>query len=42
LFGHRRFLAQIDIGGLPYASVAQVIELFAAEVAPVIRREAGE
>jgi probable LLM family oxidoreductase len=39
LFGHRRFLAQIDIGGLPYASVARVIELFAAEVAPVVRRE---
>jgi probable LLM family oxidoreductase len=39
LFGHQRFLAQIDIGGLPYTSVARVIELFAAEVAPVIRRE---
>ena len=38
LFGHQRFLAQIDIGGLPYASVARVIELFAAEVAPVVRR----
>ncbi len=39
LFGHQRFLAQIDIGGLPYASVARVIELFATEVAPVVRRE---
>src|SRR6202163_2562176 len=27
LFGHRRFLAQIDIGGLPFATVARVIEL---------------
>jgi probable LLM family oxidoreductase len=42
LFGHHRFLAQIDIGGLPYASVARVIEMFAGEVAPVVRREAGE
>jgi hypothetical protein len=27
-------MAQIDIGGLPYAKVAEVIELFATEVAP--------
>jgi probable LLM family oxidoreductase len=38
LFGHDRFMAQIDIGGLPYASVAKVIELFAGKVAPVVRR----
>jgi probable LLM family oxidoreductase len=38
LFGHRRFLAQIDIGGLPYAKVAEVIELLATDVAPVVRR----
>jgi probable LLM family oxidoreductase len=37
LFGHERFLAQIDIGGLPFANVARVIELFATKVAPVIR-----
>lgn len=40
LFGHRRFLAQIDIGGLPFAKVAHVIELFAAKVAPAVRRAA--
>jgi probable LLM family oxidoreductase len=39
LFGHQRFMAQIDIGGLPYAKVAQVIELLATEVAPTVRRE---
>jgi probable LLM family oxidoreductase len=38
LFGHRRFLAQIDIGGLPYAQVADVIELLATDVVPVVRR----
>jgi len=27
LFGHQRFLAQVDIGGLPYAKVAESIEL---------------
>ena len=41
LFGHQRFLAQIDIGGLPYAEVARVIELFATKVAPVIREAVG-
>jgi alkanesulfonate monooxygenase SsuD/methylene tetrahydromethanopterin reductase-like flavin-dependent oxidoreductase (luciferase family) len=39
LFGHQRFLAQIDLGGLPYSKVAQTIELLATEVAPVVRRE---
>jgi alkanesulfonate monooxygenase SsuD/methylene tetrahydromethanopterin reductase-like flavin-dependent oxidoreductase (luciferase family) len=39
LFGHQRFMAQIDIGGLPFHKVAQTIELLATEVAPVIRRE---
>jgi probable LLM family oxidoreductase len=37
LFGHQRFLAQIDIGGLPFAKVAHVIELFATKVAPAVR-----
>jgi alkanesulfonate monooxygenase SsuD/methylene tetrahydromethanopterin reductase-like flavin-dependent oxidoreductase (luciferase family) len=37
LFGHDRFLAQVDIGGLPYAKVAQSIELLATRVAPAMR-----
>ncbi|WP_274364736.1 LLM class flavin-dependent oxidoreductase [Paenibacillus thermotolerans] len=37
LFGHKRFLAQIDIGGLPFGKVAAGIELLAAEVAPIVR-----
>ena len=37
LFGHQRFLAQVDIGGLPFADVARVIELLATKVAPVVR-----
>ncbi len=41
LFGHHRFIVQSDIGGLPYAKVADVIELLATEVAPVVRRELG-
>jgi alkanesulfonate monooxygenase SsuD/methylene tetrahydromethanopterin reductase-like flavin-dependent oxidoreductase (luciferase family) len=41
LFAHDRFLAQVDIGGLPYAKVAQSIELLATQVLPVIRRPAA-
>jgi probable LLM family oxidoreductase len=38
LFGHQRFLAQIDIGGLPYPLVAQSIELLGTEVLPAVKR----
>ena len=37
LFGHQRFLAQVDIGGMPFADVARATELFATKVAPAIR-----
>ncbi|MGN7765196.1 LLM class flavin-dependent oxidoreductase [Paenibacillus sp. 22594] len=39
LFGHNRFMTQLDIGGIPYNKVATSIELLATEVAPVVRRE---
>lgn len=39
LFGHSRFIMQIDIGGQPFSQVASAIELLATEVAPVVRRE---
>ena len=39
LFGHQRYLGQLDVGGMPYARVARAIELLAAHVAPVVRRE---
>jgi alkanesulfonate monooxygenase SsuD/methylene tetrahydromethanopterin reductase-like flavin-dependent oxidoreductase (luciferase family) len=39
LFGHDRFLAQIGLGGLPFAYTARSIELLATEVLPVIHRE---
>lgn len=42
LFGHRRFMAQMDIGGLPFAKVAKNIERLAADVAPVVRRETAK
>lgn len=42
LFGHRRFIAQLDIGGLPFKKVAEGIELLAAEVAPIVRKETSK
>lgn len=38
LFGHTRFLAQVDIGGLPFNKTMKNIELLATEVAPKIRQ----
>src|SRR5690606_11474613 len=38
LFGHTRFLAQIDIGGLPYHMVEKNIELLATEVVPMLKK----
>ncbi|MFD2331850.1 LLM class flavin-dependent oxidoreductase [Cohnella sp. GCM10020058] len=38
LFGHRRFLAQLDIGGQPFHRVAEGIELLATKIAPAVRR----
>lgn len=42
LFGHQRFLAQMDIGGMPFKKVAENIERLAVEVAPVIRHETSK
>jgi hypothetical protein len=39
LLGHDRFLAQIGLGGLPFADTARSIELLASQVLPVVRRE---
>ncbi len=37
LFGQDRFLAQIDIGGLPFLKVARSLELLATKVLPALR-----
>ena len=39
LFGHKRFIVQMDIGGVPFHKVAEGIELLASEIAPIIRKE---
>lgn len=38
LFGHQGFLAQIDIGGLPFAKVAKAIELLAGDGLPIVQK----
>jgi probable LLM family oxidoreductase len=42
ILGHDRFLAQIGLGGLPFAATARSIDLLATEVLPVIRRETSD
>jgi probable LLM family oxidoreductase len=37
LFGHDRFLGHISVGVLPHAKAMRAIELFATEVAPLVR-----
>lgn len=39
LLGIDRFLAQIEVGGMPESMVNESLELYATEVAPVVRRE---
>lgn len=41
LFGHQRFMAQLDIGGLPYAQVAHSIELLATKILPAVQKALG-
>lgn len=36
-----RYIGQIDVGSLPFAMSAQSLELYATEVAPVVRKETG-
>lgn len=38
VFGHKRLLVQLDLGGLPFKTVAENIELLGSEIAPAIRR----
>lgn len=42
LFGHSRFLLQMSVGSVPHKKLLKSIELFATEVAPVIRKELAE
>lgn len=38
LYGHTRFLAQIDIGGMPFSKIERNIHFLAEEVIPLLRK----
>ena len=38
VFGHQRYLAQIDFGGVPYDQVMRQIEIIGEEILPAIRK----
>ncbi|MFD0589706.1 LLM class flavin-dependent oxidoreductase [Paenibacillus sp. GCM10027627] len=38
LFGHQRFLAQLDFGGVPFHKVAKNIELIGTEILPAVKK----
>ncbi|MEX0608875.1 MAG: Atu2307/SP_0267 family LLM class monooxygenase [Balneolaceae bacterium] len=42
IFGHDRFLLQMSVGSIPHKKLLRSIELFATEVAPVIRKELAD
>lgn len=42
IFGHDRFLLQMSVGSIPHEKLLRSIELFATEVAPVVRKELNE
>lgn len=39
--GNTRYMAQIGLGGLPFAETARSIELLATEIMPAVKREIG-
>jgi alkanesulfonate monooxygenase SsuD/methylene tetrahydromethanopterin reductase-like flavin-dependent oxidoreductase (luciferase family) len=41
IFGHSRFLAQMNVGGLPHEKVLHSMTLFATEVAPRVEAALG-
>ncbi|QDP39303.1 LLM class flavin-dependent oxidoreductase [Radiobacillus deserti] len=38
MFGHQRYIAQIDFGGMPFERLEKNIELIATEILPAIRK----
>ncbi|WP_102691665.1 LLM class flavin-dependent oxidoreductase [Rummeliibacillus pycnus] len=38
LYGHQRFMAQIDFGGVPFDKITKNIELIATEILPAVKK----
>ena len=41
LFGHQRYLAQMDFGGVPFEQLAKNIEMIGTKILPAIRKHTG-
>lgn len=42
LYGHQRFMAQIDFGGVPFDKIVKNIELIATEIMPAIKKHTAK
>ncbi|WP_080875975.1 LLM class flavin-dependent oxidoreductase [Oceanobacillus timonensis] len=42
LFGHQRYLAQMDFGGVPFEQLVRNIEIIGTEILPAIRKYTGK
>lgn len=38
LFGHQRYLAQMDFGGVPFEKIVKMIELIGTEILPAVKK----
>lgn len=41
LFGHQRYIAQIDFGGVPFEQLVKTVDLIATKVLPEVRKYTG-
>lgn len=42
VFGHQRYIGQIDFGGMPFAEVMKQIDILGEEILPAIRKYTGD
>lgn len=42
LFGHQRYIAQIDFGGVPFDKLLKTVDLIGSEILPAIRKYTAE
>lgn len=38
LYGHQRFMAQIDFGGVPFDKIMKNIELIGEQIIPIVKQ----
>ena len=42
LFGHQRYIAQMDFGGMPFENLMKNIELIGTEILPAIKKHTAK